>query len=291
MGINESAYLLVYHGSRDPRPKIAVEKLASHISQRISKQLLRNSSNYSQDLVNDPSSKASTTLTEERRSIQAPLLHPKAIVIDYTDFVGTASLELAVKPLHEQIIDFASLIHENGYKNLQIVPLFLLAGVHLKEDIPSEIAIAQEILGNLGNNIKLNVRPYLGSHPGLESLIARKFLNQISNTASAKILVSHGSRRPEASRQVEAIAASIGASIAYFSIPPNLESLVLDFVAKGSKEITIMPYFLFPGSITDTIALTIERLNLQFPAVSFKLIEPLGTSAELATLIWDLVEK
>ncbi|MEM7556412.1 MAG: sirohydrochlorin chelatase [Cyanobacteria bacterium P01_A01_bin.84] len=257
-----SAYLLVSHGSRDPRPKSAMGELGWQISKKISKPVW----NYFPEELGKKSSQVLTMGTNRR------------------DFVGIAYLELVTKPLHQQIINFARLANDNGCDRIQILPLFLLEGVHLKEDIPSEVALAQKLLGK---KITLDVRPHLGSHFGLQEMIAKK----ITNKSSTKIIVSHGSRRRNANVQLEVMAENLGAAIAYTSISPNLESLVLDCVTTGSQAIAIVPYFLFPGNITDTIAQTVEKLTLQFPAVSFQLTEPIGASTELAELIWDLVEK
>jgi len=58
------------------------------------------------------------------------------------------------------------------------VPLFLLPGVHVIEDIPTEVAIAQQALGQ---EVKIDLRPYLGTHPGLSCLLA----NQMAATKKA----------------------------------------------------------------------------------------------------------
>jgi sirohydrochlorin ferrochelatase len=60
------------------------------------------------------------------------------------------------------------------------------------------------------------------------------------------------------------------------------------FVEAGKEEIAILPYFLFAGGITDAIAQTVERLSQQFPSAKLQMAEPIGASAELADLIWDL---
>ncbi|NEP61366.1 MAG: sirohydrochlorin chelatase, partial [Symploca sp. SIO2G7] len=64
--------------------------------------------------------------------------------------VGTATLELAPSPLHEQIQQFANLALRVGCQEVQLLPLFLLPGVHVMEDIPAEAAQAQ---ANLGDSI------------------------------------------------------------------------------------------------------------------------------------------
>ncbi|MBE8964691.1 sirohydrochlorin chelatase [Nostocales cyanobacterium LEGE 12452] len=239
-----SAYLLLSHGSRDPRPEIAMQQLASLVCQKLSSEHL----------------------------------------------VGIAALEMSPQPLHEQIQQFAKsafgdyLLSQNENR-LKIVPLFLLPGVHVMADIPAEVALAQQATGQ---NIIIELQPYLGSHPNLEKLLAKQIA---AIKAEAWILLAHGSRRPGSQKTVEAMAASLGAVAAYWAGPPSLESRVKELVDAGYQEIAILPYFLFTGGITDAIANSIEELKLQFSAVNFQLAQPLGVSAELAELIWDLTQR
>ena len=253
-----SAYLLVSHGSRDRRPEIAMQQLAK--------------------LVHNKLSENHNALNNEHQ-------------------VGIAALEMNPQPLHEQIQQFAKSAFDDAWVGLhqsklsqnenriKIVPLFLLPGVHVMTDIPAEVALAQQAIGQ---DIMIELQPYLGSHPNLEKLLAKQIA---AIKAEAWILLTHGSRRPGSKETVEAIAASLPAVAAYWSVPPSLESRVKELVAAGYKEIAILPYFLFAGGITDAIAASIEELKLQFSAVNFQLAEPLGASAELAELIWDLTER
>ncbi|MFN6461400.1 MAG: sirohydrochlorin chelatase [Nostoc sp. DedVER02] len=201
--------------------------------------------------------------------------------------VSIATLEMSPQPLHEQIQEFAKSAFgeckpSENQNRLKIVPLFLLPGVHVMTDIPAEVALAQEAIGQ---DIMIELQPYLGSHPNLGKLLAK----QISAMkAEAWILLAHGSRRPGSKETVEAIAASLSAVDAYWAGTPSLESRVKELVTAGYREIAILPYFLFAGGITDAIAASIEELKLQFSAVNFQLAQPLGASAELAELIWDL---
>lgn len=246
-----SAYLLVSHGSRDRRPEIAMQQLAKLVCNK---------------------------LPENHNALNGA---PQ---------VGIAALEMSPQPLHEQIQEFAKRAFCEGKlsqneNRLKIVPLFLLPGVHVMTDIPAEVALAQQ---TLGQDIMIELQPYLGSHPNLEKLLAKQIA---AIKTEAWILLAHGSRRPGSKETVEAMAASLPAVAAYWSVPPSLESRVKELVAAGHKEIAILPYFLFAGGITDAIAASIEELKLQFSAVNFQLAEPLGASAELAELIWDLTDR
>lgn len=279
-----SAYLLVSHGSRDPRPQFAMEQLAILISQR---QLAGR--------INLPAAASSKALVEADR---AQIVHnsrlqfkpslsksPVAgLAASPVALVGTACLELSAEPLHEQIRQFGVRTLVAGSNRIQVVPLFLLPGVHVMEDIPAEVARAQQALGQ---ELIIDLRPHLGTHPGLSHLLA----SMVAKTADGWILLAHGSRRAGAKQTVEVIATQLGAVAAYWAIPPKLESRVKQLVKAGCQQIGILPYFLFAGGITDAIAQSVEQLKVQFPCVDFHLAEPIGTSAELADLIWDLIEK
>ncbi|MEH2076284.1 MAG: sirohydrochlorin chelatase [Nostoc sp.] len=246
-----SAYLLVSHGSRDPRPEVAMQQLARLVCNKLPK-------NYN--------------------------------ALNSEHLVGIAALEMSPQPLHEQIQQFAKSAFGNrkpsqNQNRLKIVPLFLLPGVHVMTDIPAEVALAQQATGQ---DIMIELQPYLGSHANLEKLLAKQIT---TIKAEAWIFLAHGSRRPGSKETVEAMAASLSAVAAYWATPPSLESRVTELVTAGYKEIAILPYFLFAGGITDAIAASIEELKLQFPAVNFQLAQPLGASAELAELIWDLTDR
>jgi sirohydrochlorin ferrochelatase len=198
--------------------------------------------------------------------------------------VGTGYLELCPEPLHEQITKFAKISIVQGCHRLKILPLFLLPGVHVMEDIPAEVVLARQALGQ---DIIIDLQPHLGSHPGLGSLLEKQLAG---TTAEARIILAHGSRRLCSQSSVEELAIRLNAIAAYWSVSPSLESQVEKLVSAGSKRIAIAPYFLFAGGITDAIALKQQELKLQFPEVCFELTAPLGVSAELTSLILDLVE-
>ncbi|MBE9209485.1 sirohydrochlorin chelatase [Nostoc sp. LEGE 06077] len=238
-----SAYLLVSHGSLDPRPEIALQQL--------------------------------TELIDRKQQSYA----------SGKKLVGLAYLETRPEPLHIQIKEFAYSAVVAGCNNLKIIPLFLLPGVHVMQEIPEEVALAQQ---TVGEDISLELLSYLGSNPGLTQLLSQQMADI---TTQAWILIAHGSRRPGFQQPVETIAANIGAIAAYWSVPPSLETQAEHLVAAGKEKIAILPYFLFAGGITDAIAQQTETLKLKFPAVTFQLAQPLGASAELADLIWDLMNE
>lgn len=257
-----SAYLLVSHGSRDPRPQLATEKLASLLSQKLARQQAIYRSNYCQFEIEQKS--------QTKTAVRSQLIKP---------LVETACLELAPISLHVRMEECARKARERGLESLQILPLFLLPGVHVREDIPREMAIAQQAIGG---TIKLELRSYLGNYPDIIDILAKK-LEKLP--AQARIILSHGSRRQGANEPCEAIATQLDAAVAYWSLSPSLAEQVKILAQAGAESIAILPYFLFWGGITDAIAQQVQQLQNDFPKIQLLLGEPLGATEELADLI------
>ncbi|MDJ0553718.1 MAG: sirohydrochlorin chelatase [Microcoleaceae cyanobacterium MO_207.B10] len=257
------------HGSRDPRPQLELEKLAAIFSSQLK------------------------TLT------LLPLFGNKRQIIA----VGT--LELGPISLHEQLYKFGQQVRSLNISKIQVIPLFLLPGVHVKEDIPAEIAIATQNLtaekdfnhgtkiNQMKHQIKFNLCPHLGSHPKIIKLLSRRISPL---TADNWVLLSHGSRRPGANEPVEKIAlllqrkCQVSVHTAYWSVPPDIKYLVKRLVEQGHQNIGILPYFLFHGGIIDAIAQVVNELGQKYPSVQFHWTEPLGATEELAELIVELIQ-
>lgn len=240
----ESSYFLVAHGSRDSRPQVALKNLGV-----LFKKVLADS--------------------KPPRLLRAPLVE-----------IGT--LEFAAVSLAEQLEDFGKRTRAVGLHLMQVLPLFLLPGIHVKEDIPREVASAQV---SLGTDVKIELQPYLGSHPGIVYLLS----SQIRHVKTdAWILLAHGSRRPGSHHPIELLAAQLGAVAAYWFVSPSLRARVEELVNIGCRYIGIVPYFLFVGEITDAIAQEVAELSLTYKSVNFYLAHPLSPSVELASLILDL---
>jgi len=240
-----SSYFLVTHGSRDPRPQRAVKKLAALVLECLAKK-------YNQ-----------TTL---------PL-------------VDIGSLEFGPASLAEQLQDFAKITSANNLSTIKVIPLFLLEGVHVTEDIPAEVEVAQKVLEN---KVKIEILPYLGGEPEVCKLLENQ---QGYKRADSWILLSHGSRRSSANETVEKLAKNLGAFSAYWSVEPSLEKRVKELVESGYKNIAILPYFLFSGGITDAIAQRVEQLALQIFPVNLVLLETLEANQQMAKIIVNLIWK
>jgi sirohydrochlorin cobaltochelatase len=246
-----AAHLLVFHGSRDPRPPMAVARLAALVQEKISQptERLISKSEFSPSLA---------VLEADNRAL-----------------VATAALELAEIPLDRQIEIFSYQAWREGCNQLKIIPLFLLSGVHVNEDIPAAVA-------KVRSPIALELKPHLGSYQGIKSLLSRQLANFSQQDC---ILLAHGSRRLGGNRDVENLAVFFGTIPAYWSIEPSLQQQIEVLIARGSSSIAILPYFLFAGGITDAIKAQVFALSQKYPNVNLSLGESLGATAELAEII------
>ncbi len=263
-----SAYLLVTHGSRDPRPQIAVERLAHLVKQRLSPRQ-QNGISRSKNQTRETSFGGSTAVLT---CVCSPV-------------VETASLELTPVPLSQRIQQLGDNAQTIGIKNLKIIPLFLLPGVHVREDIPEEVAIAQRYLGK---RITLELMPYLGKDSRLVNLLAHQF-GEASTVG--KIVIAHGSRYRGGNKPIEAIANRLQALPAYWSVSPSLAQQIDILVQQGKTSITIVPYFLFAGGITRAIAQQVEQLQLSLPQIKLQMGSPLGATPELAQFIVEIINE
>ncbi|MDT9176789.1 MAG: sirohydrochlorin chelatase [Limnospira sp. PMC 1238.20] len=242
-----STVLLVSHGSRDRRPQLAVDKLAQQLSDRLK-------------------------VTQGGDSLTDSL-------------VGSAVLELGPTPLSAQIHQFAEYSLSLGIHRVQILPLFLLPGVHVGEDIPTEVELAQK---SLGTEIEIHLQPYLGSQRQQLSVLLENVM--IGYDVDAWILLSHGSRRAGGNEAIAHLAHKINASVAYWSVAPGMESRVQELLQAGYHRIGILPYFLFSGRTTDAIVDLVANLGDRFPHSQLHLTPPLDHSPHLGDLICTWAE-
>lgn len=198
--------------------------------------------------------------------------------------IGTACLELSVLSLREQIYEFGCRLIAAGVTELKLLPIFLMAGVHVMEDIPAEIEAARQ---QLGDDIVLTVCDHLGSHPNISTVLEKRFS---SEPAESSLLVAHGSRRPKGNKGIEKLAKQLNTQVAYWAIPPDIETQVIELMQQGYQKLTILPYFLFAGGITDAIAHRTEELAERFPRVQFRLLPTLGATAEIADLSVEIIQ-
>ena len=262
--ISSRAYLLVFHGSRDSRTLAAAAQLKQLLLTKYRFKNILTQQNYLEVNLLDYEDKVKDTVS---------LLKP---------LVDIAALELASKSLSESLLDFARQASSRGIKQINVIPLFLAPGIHVKQDIPTEIDLA---LKQFDRVISIELSPFIGKYSEMVSLLSRRF-SQLSG--EARILMAHGSRLSEGKSYYRNLATKLNADLACWSTAPKLASRVKAQINSGKKKIAILPYFLFPGRITSAIASEVAQLQEQYPQAELNLGQ-LGAIEDLARLIAESV--
>jgi sirohydrochlorin cobaltochelatase len=112
----------------------------------------------------------------------------------------------------------------------------------------------------------------------------------------AVILVSHGSVRPDAGREVDAHAERLSqrgiapiVTVGYLNYTaPDFSSAVAACVAQGATNITVAPYFLVPGRFVEvSVRDAVAAASVQFSGTAFRIAEPIGYDARLADALLE----
>jgi sirohydrochlorin ferrochelatase len=199
--------------------------------------------------------------------------------------------------LAQQLIQFGSEVMAGGISEIIILPLFLLEGVHVSEDIPAEVAIAKQELQakfpRLNQELILRTVAHLGTNPKIPNLLKQHFVKhskKYDHPASpspnyGRILIAHGSRRAVANQVVESLAAPSQAVVAYWGVEPKIETQIENLIAQGISLIDVLPYFLTSGGITEAIA---KRLQAFGDRAKIQLLPVPLSSQQIIDLSLDL---
>jgi sirohydrochlorin cobaltochelatase len=196
--------------------------------------------------------------------------------------IGTGVLEFGDRPLAVQIADFAKAAAAKGVRQVFLLPLFLSAGNHVLQDLPEAIAEAQS---KLTGEASLNLCSALSAHPNLPQLVQARMDDVLP--CDRWILLAHGTRRLEGNQPIYALAAELGMVPTCWAIAPTLEEPIQALQQLGAQRIGIVPYFLFPGRITDVIEAHVVELKSKFSTLDLQITQPLNPSPLLAQLLVD----
>lgn len=201
--------------------------------------------------------------------------------------IGGGCLEGQELSLAQQLELFALEVINAGGTEVVILPLFLLEGVHVKEDIPEQVAIAASTVppkvGQQDGGLRFRVTEHLGTSPQIPQLLSQSFVNQ-SLDSQNRILIAHGSRRDGANQVVEDLARQCDAIAAYWGVEPKIETQIESLLSQGMTEIAMLPYFLTEGGITEAIAKKLQaysdRVKIQQLAVPLSKTQIIDLSLE-----------
>jgi len=117
-----------------------------------------------------------------------------------------------------------------------------------------------------------------------------------NNSKTAVLLMAHGSRRAEANEDLIRLAELIRqqshygfVEVSYLELAkPSIPAGVQQCVELGACSVLMMPYFLSAGShVTADLERIRNEVADQFPAVEFKLCEPVGLHPLMVEIVLD----
>lgn len=156
--------------------------------------------------------------------------------------------------LTEQCANFLSIARQQGYAQGLVIPLFLLAGNHVLQDIPNAIA-------EVPAPIPVVIADYFGNFPCILPHLEQKFRQAelgLVGTKTARLLICHGSRQELARQRMEQMGDRLGARLALANDPQSIPWQIEQMVAEGIECILALPYFLFAGKTTTAITATVQ---------------------------------
>jgi sirohydrochlorin ferrochelatase len=115
----------------------------------------------------------------------------------------------------------------------------------------------------------------------------------------AILLVDHGSRRPEANAQLEALADAVRArdperfvTIAHMELaPPSIAEGVAACAAAGASEVLVHPYFLGPGNHTrHDVPRLVAEAQQKHPDLKLRISEPLGLHEKIVDVVLERID-
>jgi sirohydrochlorin ferrochelatase/(2Fe-2S) ferredoxin len=202
--------------------------------------------------------------------------------------VAHGYVELARPSLSTALRDLAQ-----RAESVVVLPLFLFAAGHVKNDIPLVLSQARQDFPS----VRFTVANALGVHPNLVELAferARAVLEGVREAAkTAVVVVGRGSSDPDANgdfcKVVRLLAEGreIGWVLPCFiGITRPLFEETVELVARARPErIVVMPYFLFGGRLISKIREEVEAFQARYPWIKTELAPHLGSDHRLLKLM------
>lgn len=198
-------------------------------------------------------------------------------------------IELATPHLADALAALAARV-----SRVAVVPLFLFAAGHVKNDIP--LALERARAAHPG--VRFSAARPLGVHPALAELAFERAATALPDDPAARartalVVVGRGSSDPDANGDFCKTARLIGEGRGLQLVEPTFIGVTrpsveetLDRVARHRPErVVVVPYFLFAGRLMTKLAEQVGRFSSTYPWVRASLAPHLGRSSALEGLI------
>jgi sirohydrochlorin cobaltochelatase len=251
-----TAYLLVSHGSRDPRPQATIAVLAQHLS----------------EVLACPVGWAILEFGQASLAVQIQ--------------------QFADRQQVERIYLLPLFLSSGMHVCDDIPEQVAIARSGLSQETePQEASLSS--LSRVKPFPKLVTLPHLGTAIDFARSAWERM--QQYPEVDAWMTIAHGSRRVGGNAEIEAIATRIQSQlscphrVAYWSQAGQLSEQIHDLLARGHQTIGVLPHFLFPGRLTDAIHTTIQTIAAQSPEARFVCLKTWGEADEWTHSLVDWI--
>jgi sirohydrochlorin cobaltochelatase len=224
--------------------------------------------------------------------------------VEIENFVKRWRHRLPQQQIEICFIEFADVLLDQGLDNaakqghpVVVIPLILNAAGHVKMELPEHIEQARL----RHPTIDFTFCRHLGASEEILTILKRKLKKTMAKLdvpdprTTGIIILGRGSSDRVANGEIAKIARWLFeegdhdlVDIAFTGIThPRLESVVQRQVKLGMKQMIILPYYLFTGTLMERIYRQVERLETQYPPIHFALGDYMGFEDE----IYGLLEK
>jgi sirohydrochlorin cobaltochelatase len=203
--------------------------------------------------------------------------------------VELAYIELA-RPL---LADALAAVAERA-RRVTVVPLFLFAAGHVKNDLPLAVAAARARFPHTS----FNVAPCLGVHPLLAEVAHDRAAAALPEGAACRdktllLVVGRGSSDPDANGDFSKTARLIGEGRGYMHVEtahlgitqPSVEKS-LEFAGRLRPEkLVVLPYLLFAGRLIHKLTALVDAFAKGHPWIRAVVAGHLGCDGRIAALV------
>jgi sirohydrochlorin ferrochelatase/(2Fe-2S) ferredoxin len=203
--------------------------------------------------------------------------------------VEVAYIELA-RPLVAEAIDAIA----PSVRRLVLVPLFLFAAGHVKNDLPLAVDDARRRFPS----VHFAVAPCLGVHPSLVSLAYERASTVLDEDAAVRartllLVVGRGSSDPDANGDFFKVARLVVEGRGLLHVEPTFLGVTkpsveasLELVARMRPDhLVVLPYLLFAGRLVARLSEQIDAFAARHPWIRASLAPHLGHDDRLLALI------
>lgn len=201
-------------------------------------------------------------------------------------------IEFASPSLHDGLVSAAQ-----GARRVLVLPLILNAAGHVKMEIPEAIEHAREH----APGVEYLYGPHLAACDPILAILKRRLrgamaaLDMPDPTTTGVVLLGRGSSDRAANGDMAKMARWLQeetdhelVDLAFTGITyPRLERVVQRQALLGIKQVIVLPYYLYTGTLMQRIQRQVEHLRGQYPQMRFAC----GTQFGLEPEIFELLEQ